>query len=142
MLNAKWLQKLLFQGRVAIADCALCLGAGGRIWLNAERFRCGSGVADVPDMEPPYSWQLLDAATSTGANMEEANAGQSKPDFVSKTAIARKEARESIYWLRLLAATDARCRSAVPPLLDEAKQIAAIISAIKRNAESNPDRGV
>jgi four helix bundle protein len=172
MPNAEWLQKLLFQGRVAIADCALCLGAGGRIWLNAERFVAAVVLQMSRNMEPPYdiqertfvfavqvvnfcrelcdahpvsrrlSWQLLDAATSTGANMEEASAGQSKPDFVSKTAIARKEARESIYWLRLLAATDARCRSAVPPLLDEAKQIAAIISAIKRKAESNPDRGV
>ena len=86
-------------------------------------------------------WQLLDAVTSTGANMEEASAGQSKRDFVAKTAIARKEARESIYWLRLIAETDSRQCTAVAPLLAEAKQIAAIISTIRRNAESNPGRG-
>ena len=87
------------------------------------------------------SWQLLDAATSIGANMEEAEAGQTKPDFISKTAIARKEARESVFWLRLISETDVRCRPAISSLLEEGKQIVAILSAIKRNAERNPNRG-
>jgi four helix bundle protein len=46
--------------------------------------------------------QLLRAGTSIGANVEEAQAGQSRADFISKYSIALKEARESIYWLRLL----------------------------------------
>ncbi len=50
--------------------------------------------------------QLLKAGTSVGANLEEAQAGQSKPDFISKNAIALKEARESKYWLRLISATN------------------------------------
>ena len=37
--------------------------------------------------------------------MEEAQAGQSKLDFISKNAIALKEARETIFWLRLVAAS-------------------------------------
>ena len=37
-----------------------------------------------------------------GANVEEANAGQTKKDFTTKMAIASKEARETKYWLRLL----------------------------------------
>ena len=48
------------------------------------------------------SKQLLRSATSIGANVEEAIAGQTKRDFVAKMAIASKEARESRYWLRLL----------------------------------------
>lgn len=36
--------------------------------------------------------------------MEEAQAGQSKLDFISQNAIALKEARETVFWLRLLAA--------------------------------------
>jgi four helix bundle protein len=48
------------------------------------------------------SKQLLKSATSIGANVEEALAAQSKKDFLSKMAIASKEARESRYWLRLL----------------------------------------
>jgi four helix bundle protein len=48
--------------------------------------------------------QLLDAATSIGANLEEAIAGQSKADFIHKNAIALKEARETNYWLQLISA--------------------------------------
>jgi four helix bundle protein len=83
------------------------------------------------------SWQLLDAATSTGANMEEAEGGQSKRDFTAKVAIAKKEARESVFWLRVIAASDPQQRAAVIPLLDEAKQIARIITAIKKSAEAS-----
>jgi four helix bundle protein len=49
--------------------------------------------------------QLLRAGTSVGANVEEAQAGQSRADFISKYSIALKEACESIYWLRLLKTT-------------------------------------
>ena len=48
------------------------------------------------------SKQLLRAGTSIGANIQEAQAAQSKNDFISKMAIASKEARETRYWLRLL----------------------------------------
>lgn len=48
------------------------------------------------------SKQLLKSGTSIGANVEEATAAQSKNDFISKMAIASKEARETRYWLRLL----------------------------------------
>jgi len=43
--------------------------------------------------------QLLRSGTSIGANVHEAQAAQSKKDFVSKMAIASKEARETDYWL-------------------------------------------
>lgn len=48
------------------------------------------------------SKQILKSATSIGANVEEATAGQSKKDFITKMSIASKEARETKYWLRLL----------------------------------------
>jgi four helix bundle protein len=48
------------------------------------------------------SKQLLRSGTSIGANVEEALAAQSRNDFLSKMAIASKEARETRYWLRLL----------------------------------------
>lgn len=50
--------------------------------------------------------QLLRAGTSIGANVEEAQAGQSKADFISKLSIANKEARETLYWLKLLLASE------------------------------------
>ena len=49
------------------------------------------------------SKQLLRSGTSIGANVEEATGGQSRKDFLAKMLIALKEARETRYWLRLLA---------------------------------------
>ena len=46
--------------------------------------------------------QLGKAATSSGANYEEAQGAVSKPDFSNKIAISLKEMRESNYWLRIL----------------------------------------
>ena len=48
------------------------------------------------------SKQLLKCATCIGANVEEANAAQTKKDFILKMSIASKEARETRYWLKLL----------------------------------------
>ena len=52
------------------------------------------------------SKQLLRSGTSIGANVEEAIGAVSDKDFLNKLGIAYKEARESIYWLKLLQATD------------------------------------
>jgi four helix bundle protein len=48
------------------------------------------------------SKQILRSGTSIGANIHEAQAAQSKKDFISKMTISSKEARETDYWLRLL----------------------------------------
>jgi len=48
------------------------------------------------------SKQVLRSGTSVGANMQEATGGQSTSDFIHKLSVARKEARETSYWLRLL----------------------------------------
>jgi four helix bundle protein len=56
----------------------------------------------IKNKEYIFARQLLKSATSIGANVEEAMAGQSRKDFISKMSIASKEARETRYWLRLL----------------------------------------
>lgn len=56
----------------------------------------------VKQNEYVLSKQLLRSATSIGANVEEANAAQTKKDFITKMSIASKEARETKYWLKLL----------------------------------------
>ena len=48
------------------------------------------------------SKQILRCGTSIGANVEEAQAAQSRKDFMSKLSVASKEARETLYWLKLL----------------------------------------
>ena len=83
------------------------------------------------------AYQLLDAGTSVAANLEEAVAGQSRRDFTAKVGIALKEARETRFWLRLLAACYDDLRPAVGPLAAEATELIAILTAISRNARNH-----
>jgi len=85
--------------------------------------------------------QLLDAGSSVAANLEEASAAQSKPDFISKCSIAAKEARESRYWLRLLVACKLVDSKRLAPLVIEAGEIVAIVTTIVKNAAQTKSRG-
>ena len=85
---------------------------------------------EKPGVGGTLSKQLLRAGTSVGANIEEARAGQSKPDFISKNAIALKEARETYYWLRLLVASKVVDESRVTELMSEADELMRVIGAI------------
>lgn len=78
------------------------------------------------------SRQLLKSGTSIGANVEEALAGQSRPDFLSKMSIASKEARETNYWLRLL--RDSNLLIDAPQLKTENSKLLTI-SALLRESE-------
>ncbi len=77
--------------------------------------------------------QLIRSSTSIGANYFEANGSSSKRDFISKIAIAKKEAVETQYWLRLLNKTDNYLSEEIISLWDEAKQIGMILSKIISN---------
>lgn len=84
------------------------------------------------------SKQLLRSGTSIGANVEEAQAGQSRADFVSKISIASKEARETSYWLRLLRDSKTVDEADVKSLLSESDAIIKILTSIvKSTNESN-----
>jgi four helix bundle protein len=82
--------------------------------------------------------QLLRAGTSIGANVEEAQAGQSRADFISKYAIALKEARETQYWLRLIAAAEILPAERLLGLQTEADELGRIIASIIVSAKSRP----
>ena len=84
----------------------------------------------------PLLSQLLRAGTGVGSNLEEAEAGQSKADFIAKCRIALKEARESVYWLRLLAASGSVKPARLEPLTQEAREIVAILTTIVRKAST------
>lgn len=81
--------------------------------------------------------QLLRAATSVGANIEEAQSAESKPDFIHKYGIAQKEARESLYWLRLIQASSLQTGRRLEMMLKEADELIAIITTIIVNAKKN-----
>jgi four helix bundle protein len=74
--------------------------------------------------------QLLRSGTSVGANVEEAQSGQSRADFISKMSIALKEARETNYWLRLLEAGSVVRNDEISDLLRESEELKKILGAI------------
>lgn len=82
------------------------------------------------------SKQLLRSGTSVGANIEESIGGQSEKDFLSKISISYKEARETIYWLKLLQATDYLNREEADSLLKDAEEICRIIGSIQKTIKS------
>jgi four helix bundle protein len=84
--------------------------------------------------------QLLRSATSIGANVHEAQAGQSRADFIAKMSIAHKEATESRYWLRLI--TEARLQRAekLRELQDETEQMIRVIGSILVSAKTRGTR--
>ncbi len=81
--------------------------------------------------------QLLRSGTSIGANIEEANGSQSKADFTAKMYIACKEARETNYWLRILASAEIIPKSKLEDILDESHQIVSILTAITKTSRKN-----
>lgn len=81
--------------------------------------------------------QLLRSATSIGANIEEAQAGQSKADFTANMYISCKEAREANYWIRLLIKTEILPENQLTSLLDESNQLVAILTTITKSSRAN-----
>ncbi len=74
--------------------------------------------------------QLIRSGTSIGATLERAKAGQNKTEFVQKSVIALREARETIYWLKILDATAIIPAEKLVSLRAEAEMIARIIGLI------------
>lgn len=76
--------------------------------LKERTFRFSEQILDLVEQLPnkpacgEISRQLTKAGTSIGANVEEADGILTKKDFVNKMVIARKEAKETRYWLRLV----------------------------------------
>jgi len=87
--------------------------------------------------------QYLRAATSIGANVEEAHSGESRADFIHKLGIAQKEARECSYWLRLMADSVVVSSRRLAPIRRETEEIYAVLTAIivntKKKMKSQPE---
>jgi four helix bundle protein len=92
-----------------------------------------------PGVPRQISGQLLRAGTSVGANAEEAKAAYSRREFVHKNSIVLKEARETHFWLRVIATHTLGPRNLVEPLLQEANELVAIYTAtVKRSRVAHP----
>ena len=80
-----------------------------------------------------FSYQLLSAGTSTGANAEESDGASSHDDFIAKNRIALKEAKETRFRLRVCR----RCElldSRFDPLVNESDELVRILGKIVHNA--------
>lgn len=79
--------------------------------------------------------QFLSAATSIGANVAEGQAAVSRADFANKYGIARKEARECLYWLTLFRRSGFASSDAIEPLRNETDQLVAILTSIVKKVK-------
>ena len=79
--------------------------------------------------------QLIRSGTSIGANYCEASEVSSKKDFINKISIARKESKETRYWLQMIARAAPSAKAIAQILATEANELVLIFATIARNAE-------
>ena len=87
--------------------------------------------------ETIISKQIVRSGTSIGANINEANYGQSKADFISKMHIALKETAETEYWIKLLFMSEYIDDTIRNSLLDDCLEIKRILIASINTAKEN-----
>jgi len=81
--------------------------------------------------------QLMRAASSAGANYEEACGAESRADFIHKIQIVLKELRESLFWLRLMLRSGLIQATEIQILINEADELAKIIAKSIMTAKQN-----
>jgi len=79
--------------------------------------------------------QVLRSGTSIGANVAEGTAAQTRKDFITKMSIASKEARETLYWLKLLKASELVVLD-FQPLIRNCEELIRILTAIVKTAQT------
>ena len=111
---------------------------GDRTFQFALRIvRVCQALDETPGVARTLGRQLLRAGTSIGANVREAQAGQSKPDFISKNAIALKEAHETAYWLELITQSNLLEPQLLVDISRECGELTAILTTIVKRAREN-----
>ena len=82
----------------------------------------------------PLISQLIRSGTAIGANYIEANDALGKKDFLYRVKIARKEAKETMYWLNLIIETDNKFEIQINEELKETIELKNILSTIINNS--------
>ncbi len=83
------------------------------------------------------SKQIIRSGTSVGANINEAQYGNSKADFVAKLHIALKETAETEYWLRLLFKSDYIDNKMFDSLLADCLELKKLLISSINTAKQN-----
>ncbi len=81
-------------------------------------------------------YQLIKAATSSGANYEEAQSASSRADFKHKIDITLREMREANYWLKIIEAID-KLDEELDFLIQESEELKKILGSISSKVSSN-----
>jgi len=84
----------------------------------------------------------MGCGTSIGANAEEAQDAQTKPDYIAKMSVSRKESRETLFWLRLAVRSEVVAANDVAWELNEAGELRAMIISAIKSAQSSSSRGL
>ena len=78
--------------------------------------------------------QLILSGTSVGANYRAACRGRSKPEFIARLGVVEEEADESAFWMEMIIESGLMQKKLVEPLLNEANEIVAIMTASRKSA--------
>lgn len=78
--------------------------------------------------------QLAKSGTSVGANIEEAQGSHSRAEFSRRMGIARSEARETLYWLRLIQETEMMSKDRMAEITQEADELVRILTTIVKKS--------
>ncbi len=84
--------------------------------------------------------QIQRSGTSIGANYSEACDAESRADFVYKLGIAQKEARETIYWLKVLYGSELISKGKYDELMNDVQELYKIIAASIISTKNNPEK--
>ena len=94
---------------------------------------------DQPGIGRTLGKQLLRSGTSIGANFEEGLGAQSETDYLTKCSISCKEARETLYWLKLLGACAVLPENRLAELSQECNELVAILTTIAKRLKEKRD---
>jgi len=89
------------------------------------------------EINRPLISQIIRSGTSVGANYMEADGAVSKKDFENKIGICRKEAKESMHWLRMIAKANQNKKEECRKLYKESQEFVWIFSSIINKSKSN-----
>jgi four helix bundle protein len=111
------LEERTFQFALAVRQCAAAHRWSRAHWIDLK--------------------QLLRSSGSVAANYLEANNAASRPDFIYRIGVAKKEAVESRLWLRLLGAsgTTDKTREPLRSLYREADELVRILATILKSSK-------
>lgn len=108
---------------------------------RVERFGqliiCFSKIIPINTINLPLISQLIRSGTSIGANYCEADNAESRKGYIHKVGIAKKEAKETIYWLKMVITAEPKLKEKSMVIYQEAKELNLIMSAIVKKSLSH-----